>query len=299
MRSFIWSASLLVFVSFAPLASGQEPEGASVADVAETGRKLSNPLSDVWALFSRFDLNFADGDINSGASRVGSTMLFQPILPVPLYGEGAKRWNLITRPTLPVLFSQPVPTALNTFDHTGGLGDFQLPSVIAPPTGNWILGAGPAFLFPTATDDAFGRQQWGLGPALVVGYRTDAATFGAFGQYYFGVGSTGDRDPGVPDASYMNLLYFLSVNLPNAWQFGFNPTITYDARAISGSRWNVPVGLMVAKTTRLGKLPVKFNFGVEYSVVTQDVYGDRAKLVLEVIPVIPALIRRSILGGSD
>ena len=87
---------------------------------------------------------------------------------MPLYGRGAKRWNLITRPTLPVLFSQPVPTGLNTFDHFGGLGDFQLPTVIAPPTGNWILGAGPAFLFPTATDDAFGRHQYGIGPAAVV-----------------------------------------------------------------------------------------------------------------------------------
>lgn len=296
MRSFLGAASLLAFVSFATAAGGQEPQRASESDVAETGRKLSNPLSDVWALFSRFEVSFADGDVNSGDSRVGGAMLFQPILPVPLYGEGANRWNLITRPTLPVLFSQPVPTALNTFDHTGGLGDFQLPTVIAPPTGNWILGAGPAFLFPTATDDAFGRQQWGLGPALVVGYRSEAATFGAFGQYYFGVGSTGDREPGVRDASYLNLLYFLSVNLPNAWQFGFNPTITYDARAIPGNRWNVPVGLMVAKTTLLGKLPVKFNFGLEYSVVSQDVYGDRAKLVLEVIPVIPALIRRPIFG---
>ena len=296
MRSFIGSASLLLFVSFATLASGQEPNGASASDVAETGRKLSNPLSDVWALFSRFDVNFADGDVNSGGSKVGGAMVFQPILPVPLSGEGANRWNLITRPTLPVLFSQPVPTGLSTFDHTGGLGDFQLPTVIAPPTGNWILGAGPAFLFPTATDDAFGRQQYGLGPAAVVGYRSESATFGAFGQYYFGVGSTGGREPGVRDASYLTLLFFLSVNLPNAWQFGFNPTITYDARAIPGSRWNVPVGLMVAKTTLLGKLPVKFNFGVEYSVVSQDVYGDRAKLVLEVIPVIPALIRRPLFG---
>ncbi len=296
MRSFLGVASLLAFLSFASVASGQEPQAASQGDAAETGRKLSNPLSDIWALFTRFDASFSDGDVNSGDSKVGSSMIFQPILPFPLYGQGAKRWNLITRPTLPVLFSQPVPTAFNTFNHAGGLGDLQLPTVIAPPTGNWILGAGPAFLFPTATDDAFGRQQWGLGPAAVVGYRTKAATFGAFGQYYFGVGSTGDREPGLPDASYMNLLYFLSVNLPNAWQFGFNPTITYDARATPDNRWNVPVGLMVTKTTLLGKLPVKFNFGVEYSVVSQDVYGDRAKLVLEVIPVIPALIRQPILG---
>jgi hypothetical protein len=252
----------------------------------------------VWALFSRFNLSFADGDLNSGDSKIGGRMIFQPILPVPLYGNRANKWNLITRPTIPVLFSEPVPTGLNSFDRKGGLGDIQLPMVISPPTGSLLLGAGPAFLFPTATDDVFGRDQWGAGPALVVGYLTPAATFVVFGQYYWGIGSHGDRAPGVRDASYLNLLYLMFVNLPDAWQFGFSPTITYDARATSGNRWNVPVGLVVSKTTLLGKLPVRFNFGLEYSVVSQDVYGDRAKLVLEVIPVIPALIRRSILGGN-
>jgi hypothetical protein len=263
MRAGLGAASLLALLWFAPVASAQEPKGAAESDAAETGKRLSNPLSDVWALFSRFTVNFGDGDVNLGNSRVGGTMLFQPILPVPLYGKGPNRWSLITRPTLPVLFSQPVPTALNTFDHSGGLGDLLLPMVIAPPTGNWILGAGPAFLFPTSTNDAFGRQQWGIGPSMVVGYRTEAATFGVFGQYYLGIGSTDGRRPGVEDASYMNLLYFLSVNLPNAWQFGFDPTITYDARATSGNKWNVPVGLTITKTTLLGKLPVKFNFGLE------------------------------------
>jgi hypothetical protein len=298
IRSYFAVASLLAFVSSATVAGGQQPGAASESDVAETGRRLSNPVSDVWALFARFELNFADGDVNSGDAKIGGRMIFQPILPVPLYGEGANKWNYITRPTIPVLFSQPIPTGLNTFDRKAGLGDIQLPTVIAPPTGKWIFGAGPAFLFPTATDDAFGREQWGVGPALVVGYRADAATFGALGQYYFGVGSTDDREPDDPDASYLNLLYFLSVNLPNAWQFGFSPTITYDHRASSGNQWNVPVGLVVTKTTLLGKMPVKFNFGLEYSVVSQDLYGDRARLVLEVIPVIPAVISGSILGGD-
>jgi hypothetical protein len=299
MRSFLWTASLLALVSFAPMANGQEPgAAASASDLAETAKRLSNPLSDVWALFAHFDLNFADGDVNLDNPRVGGKMLFQPILPFPLYGEGAKRWNLITRPTIPVLFSASVPTGLNTFNRKAGLGDILLPTVIAPPTGNWILGAGPAFLFPTSTDEAFGRNQWGIGPAAVLGYRTERVTVGAFGQYYFGTGFHGEREAGERDASFMNVLYFAFLNLRDAWQIGFNPTITYDHRASAGNKWNVPVGLMVAKTTRVGKLPVKFAFGAEYSVVSEDVYGDRGKLVLEVIPVIPALVRRSILGGN-
>ncbi len=301
MRSCLAAASVLASIWFVPVAGAQEPQSAagSANDVAETGKKLSNPLSDVWALFTRFDASLADGDLNQGDAKVGSSMLFQPILPVPLHGTGANRWNLIARPTIPVLFSQPVPTGLNSFGHTGGLGDIQLPTVIAPPTGNWILGAGPAFLFPTASHDAFGRDQWGIGPSAVVGYRTPAATFGAFAQYYFGIGSQGDREPGVKDASFMNLLYFFAYNLPNAWQIAFDPTITYDHRATDGNKWNVPVGLSVAKTALFGKMPVKLSLGAEYSVVSQDTYGDRGRLVLEVIPVIPALIHRPILGGGN
>ena len=264
MRSFLGAASLLAFVSFAPVATAQEPQAAPQSDLAETGRKLSNPIGDVWALFARFDLNFADGEVNLGDPKIGSKLIFQPILPFPLYGSGANKWNFITRPTIPVLFSASVPTGFNTFDRKGGLGDIQLPMVISPPTGKLLLGAGPAFLLPTASDDAFGRNQWGAGPALVVGYLTEKATFVVFGQYYWGTGWQGDREPGERDASYLNLLYLMYVNLPDAWQFGFSPTITYDHRASSGNKWNVPVGLMVTKTTLVGKMPVKFQFGVEY-----------------------------------
>jgi hypothetical protein len=144
-------------------------------------------------------------------------LLFQPILPMPLYAQGADRWNLIARPTIPLFFSEPVPTGFDAFHRKGGVGDIELPTVIAPPTGNWILGAGPAFLFPSASVDAFGRDQWGVGPAAVVGYRTKAVTFGAFGQYYFGIGWNGSRPPGVPDASYLQLLYFTFFNLPENW----------------------------------------------------------------------------------
>lgn len=56
----------------------------------------------------------------------------------------------------------------------------------------------------------------------------------------------------------MNMLYFLVFNLPDAWQVGMNPTITYDHKASSGNKWNVPIGLTAAKTTRIGGIPVKF-----------------------------------------
>jgi hypothetical protein len=279
-------------------AAGGSPTGgdSDQASLAEIGAKLANPVSDVWALFTEFDLAFSDGDVNKGDAKIGGRMIFQPVLPIPLYGRGEHAWKLITRPTIPVLFSQPVPTGVDTFDNPGGLGDITLPLLLAPPTGHWILGLGPTFLFPTATDDAFGRQQWGVGPALALGYATKDWTAVVFPQYWLGVG--GWNQKGTPDASYMNMLYSFFYNLPNGWQVGTNPTISYDHEASSGNKWNVPVGLTVAKTTRIGGVPVKLQLALEYSVVSQDAFGQVAQLRLNIIPVIPSLIKNPIFGGN-
>ena len=177
-RPVVAPALLLAFVYFAITARGQQTasparrrsDGARNGDVSETGRKLSNPLSNVWALFTEFDFNFSDGNVNSGHQRAGGRTIFQPILPIPLYGKGEKEWKFITRPTIPFLSSQPIPSGGNRFDRKGGLGDIQVPMVISPPVKSWILGAGPTWLFPTANENAFGRQQWGAGPAVVVGH---------------------------------------------------------------------------------------------------------------------------------
>jgi hypothetical protein len=51
---------------------------------------------------------------------VGGAMLFQPVLPFPLYGGADDQWMLITRPTIPIVFSTPIPKAFNDFDNQGG-----------------------------------------------------------------------------------------------------------------------------------------------------------------------------------
>ena len=282
-------------ILFGATAYSQEA-GSGHGSLAEIGQKLSDPTSDVWALFTEFDLSFSDGDLNKGSSEVGARMLFQPILPIPLYGRGANEWKLITRPSIPVLFSQPVPKGFDNFTHLGGLGDIQLPMLVSPPTGNLLLGLGPTFLLPTATQTEFGRHQWGVGPTLVAGYKTKDWIAFVFPQYTWGIGGWNGKER--PDASNLSMIYTFAYNLPDAWQIGFNPTINYDARATSGNRWNLPVGLFVAKTTKIGNLPVKVLLGIDYSVVSQDAFGQRAQIKLTIIPVIHSLVKNPIFGGS-
>ena len=78
---------------------------------------------------------------------------------------------------------------------------------------------------------------------------------------------------------------------------GFNPTITIDAKASGGNKWNVPIGITVAKTMKIGNSPMKIQVGAEYSVVSQDDYGRRAVLKINLIPVIQPLIKKPLFGG--
>ncbi len=265
-------------------------------DLAAVGAELSNPIGNIWALFTEFDVSFFDGNGQRGNDKPGSATLFQPILPLPLYGDD---WKLITRPTIPFVWTQPRGDGPDKTNYDTGIGDTFLPLLVSPPLGqNWIVGLGPTFTLPTSTNDALGRQQWQLGPAAVLGYKTKDYVFGVFPQYFWKIASRGDKNNEVRNASNMSLLYFAFLNLPDAWQVGFNPSITYDYQADSGNRWNVPIGLLVTKTTKFGKMPVKFQVGAEYSVVSQDDYGKRALLKLNIIPVIPSLVQSPLLGGS-
>jgi hypothetical protein len=299
--------TLLIVVTLPLTARSHDPDASDPSPsftheedtgLAEVGAKLSNPVSDVWALFTQFGLTWSDGDHNGGEPELGGNMIFQPILPVPLYGEGDTRWQMITRPTIPLLFGNSVPRKVsNRFDNQTGIGDITLPLVVTPPTGDLLVGLGTNILIPSSSSDAFGRQQWGIGPTGILGYKTPDWILGVFPQYYFGIGSRGDQGS-KRDASYMQLLYFGFYNLPDAWQIGFNPTINYDNKATSGNKWNVPIGLVVAKTTKVAGKPVKFQFGFEYSVVSQDDFGTRFQIKLNVIPVIQSLIKNPIFGGN-
>ena len=293
---YVWLMILAAtLILFGGTAYSQESP-SDQRSLGEVSQELTNPVSNVWSMFTEFDSYFLDGDLNKGGSELGGRMIFQPVLPFPLYGQGRDQWKLITRPTIPVIFSQPVPKGFDNFTHLGGLGDIQLPMLVSPPTGNLLLGLGPTFLLPTATQTEFGRHQWGVGPTLVAGYKTKDWIAFVFPQYTWGIGGWNGKER--PDASNLSMIYTFAYNLPDAWQIGFNPTINYDARATSGNRWNVPVGLFVAKTTKIGKLPVKVLLGIDYSVVSQDAFGQRAQIKLTIIPVIHSLVKNPIFGGS-
>jgi hypothetical protein len=253
---------------------------------AAIGKKLADPTSDVWALFTEFDYSWNSGDLTDGR-RPNQAMILQPIMPFKI----TKDLKMLTRPTLPVVSSQLPNGRLDDdggadFSRYNGLGNMSLPLLLSPVTKKpFSWGLGPTLSFPTATRSELGTDTWEAGPTALGVYKTSNWTAVALAQYWWSYAEQGDNK----NTSHGSLLYAFWYNLPNAWQVGTGPTITYNHKAESGNKLNLPVGLMFAKTTTFGKLPVKFQFGVEYSVQSEDAYGKEWLIKLNVIPVIASL----------
>jgi hypothetical protein len=213
---------------------------------------------------------------------------FQPVLPVPL----TKNWTLITRPVFPFIFDQPVLNTGSQFDGKSGLGDIAMVNLLSPNKGlGFLWGIGPTWIFPTATNDNLGQEKWQVGPAAVGLYLSKDWIFGAFPQQWWSFAGNDDR----PDTSQMNIQYFLWRLLPGAWQVGTGgPNIAINWKADDDNKVNLPIGLGVAKTVRLGKLPVKFQLEGSYSVVQQDFLAPRWNIRFTITPVIPRLISNAI-----
>ena len=266
---------------------------AQTASAAEIGKQLANPLSNIWALFTEVDYNWSEGDLSNGKWRTGQAVILQPVMPIPL----TKNAKLITRPTLPVIINvdqpdgfKPGDTGEATFDSNDGLGDLSLPLLYSPepaPGQKWSLAAGPTFQFPTHSG-GLGTDTYEAGPAAALIYKTDKVTAGTLVQYWWNYAEDGSD---VDDTSHGSALYFAFWNLPDAWQVGFNPTITYNDEAAGDNKWNVPIGAVVAKTVKFGKLAVKFQLGVQKSIVRQEALGQDFQIKLNIIPVVPGLIQ--------
>jgi hypothetical protein len=279
---------------------------------AEIGKKLSDPTSDVWALFTETDWTFSEGDFSNGSRRTGKQIIFQPIMP----WEFSENWKLITRPTLPLVVSTDIPDGRKwnahpepggevilrpdgstTIDSKEGVGDLTIPMMFSPKVKgrNWNWGLGATVVFPTATNDALTQKTFQAGPAGLVTFKHKNLSAAFLGQYWWDYADTGANNDG---SSHGSLLYSFWWSLPKAWQVGFNPTITYNDKADgSDNKWNVPVGLGVAKTIMFGSHPVKFQFSIEKSVVRQQEFGLDWNIRLNIIPVIMSPQKKPFFGG--
>lgn len=255
----------------------------------EINKKLSNPISTIWALQLQENTYFIHPGIEDKSSRNAVNVQFQPVLPVSLTDD----WNLITRPVFQVVNSVPAVDRQGRIYQATGFGDTILASLLSPSpklAGPWLLGAGPTLIFPTATTTNVGQKKWQLGPAGVIGYLGDNFIIGFFPQQWFSVGGNGSKQ-----TSQMNLQYFANYFLPHGWAVGTSPNVLINWYASNGNKVTFPIGLSVSKVQRIGILPVKFQVQGQYMPVNPSVFGQRWNIQVAITPVIPKLIKGNLL----
>jgi hypothetical protein len=125
------------------------------------------------------------------------------------------------------------------------------------PVNGWILGAGPVFLIPTATDPSLGSENLGLGPTVVALRQNDGWTYGALANHIWSVYSDDDRE----EVNSTFIQPFVAYTWPTATTLTVNTEATYDWNS---EQWNVPINATLSQVLKVGGQPISLQFGPRY-----------------------------------
>jgi hypothetical protein len=237
----------LTLASADPNSSGPGSAGDEKSQQAELATKSLNPVADLTIVPIQNNWDFGIGP----ADAMRYTANIQPVIPFSI----SEDWNLITRTILPVIYAEsPVPGG----SDKSGLGDILQSFFFSPkePVGGWIMGAGPALLYPSATDSALGSGKWGAGPTIVALQQQKGWTYGVLANHLWSYAGWSDQ--------YVNSTFlqpFAGYTTKTFTTFMVNSESTYDWRE---HQWSVPLNFMVNQMLKVGKQPIQLQLGYRY-----------------------------------
>jgi hypothetical protein len=285
MRKITFLSSVLIGLAFCFCAGTALAEEKKSAD--QVAKELANPAGSLASL--NFNLQYLDysGNLPKADDQSSTTLIFQPSLPFPIGDQGKK---IIFRPAVSLAFDQPVfdPDKSDSWDSADvGLTDTTFDLVYAGTEmttkhEGYLWGVGLAGTVPTATNTALKGDQWRFGPEVFGGIIRKWGIVGALVANQWNTGGSNDEAFSTTTSQY-----FYAYGLGNGWQLAASPVITYDWQAEdSDDALSLPLGFGVAKTTKIGDQPWKFQLQVQKFVVQPDTFGPDWLVKFTVTPVI-------------
>ncbi len=225
------------------------PEGGPPSGTdADLVKKLNNPVANLISVPFQYNLDFGIGPRNA----TKNTLNIQPVIPVSI----SKDWNVIVRTILPIIYQD---SPADGTPSRWGLGDTTQSFFFSPkaPIHDWIVGVGPVFLWPTATDDSLGTEKWGIGPTAVVLQQKHGWTYGMLANQIWSYAGAGDRQS--VNATFLQP--FLVYSFPTYTSVGINTESTYDW---ANHQWTIPINVFASQLIKVGKLPLQLQLGGRY-----------------------------------
>jgi hypothetical protein len=266
-------------------AEGDEPDRDEIA------KELANPNTPLTSLKFQFQYFSFDGDLPRADDQDMFKVYLQPTLPFPLKNE-KKLW---IRPGVPYVIDQPVfDEGSRRLGTDSGLGDITLDVQYGTTLKNGFLwSVGFSSIFPTASNDKLGSEQWALGPGFQLGHVSEKTVFGVFANHQWDIAGSGKSSPELPylrqatssEAGIsLTAIQLFGVVLPgNGWSVGSTPIITCNHES---EEWTVPLHLVVGKTFIINGRPWKFSVDFNYYVDRPDAIAPKIMVGFNVAPVV-------------
>lgn len=269
-------------------------------------REWMNPIGRLSIIDNRFEYRRYNGDLPDSGSQNRSGYVLSGVVPFEF--DSGRR--LALRLAMPISFSTPtwvqdgrdhadwlIRQRADTFTEDGhfikGHGHLDDLSYSAAYGGTEDSGlfwmAGLAGVLPTSQDGSIERDQYLLGPEFALGKTYDWGLVGAWGRHLVDVASQSRGEQQRPvdwNTSETNVRLLFAYRLGNGWNLVSNPEIIYDWEGLSGNRLLLPFGGGLARTFRMGRVPVLGSVEAYYYAVSPDAFGPEWQLNLSISPVL-------------
>jgi hypothetical protein len=183
----------------------------------------------------------------SGANGQGNTFSISAVLPI-------RRLNVfpttqIALLTVPAAVTVPSGVTARGMHFRGvtGFGDIRfLDLVVIAERNDFVVGVGPTFVFPSASERLTGQGKWQVGPAVGAGYTpVRELQLGVLAQNPISFADSKSKD----EANALSLQPFITYHLGSGWFLKTEPQMLFDWET---HKQLLPVNLGIGRVFNIG-----------------------------------------------